>query len=258
MGELLYLNDDKLRLRAPSIFAESPYCGVSERYSFIPTNLIVDALRENHWMPFYAKEAPTRKVEKEGFSKHLIKFRRDEYQDLDYVPEILLYNSHDAGSSFQFYVGIYRYVCANGLVVGDHVIPPVRVRHVGKVIDEAIIGVDMLSKRIPDALAIMDKMIKFIPTHDQIYSLKKFAISERFGVDKVSVSERFFYPRREVDTMSDLWTRFNVVQESVIRGGRQVFFHDKKRWTTARPVKSIDENLRINRHLWDYAAKMAA
>ena len=40
------LNDEQIRMKAPSIFAENAWEGNSERYRFLPTISVVNALRD--------------------------------------------------------------------------------------------------------------------------------------------------------------------------------------------------------------------
>jgi hypothetical protein len=42
--------------------------------------------------------------------------------------EIILINSHDGASSYQMLAGMFRFVCCNGLVVGE-VVEDIRIPH---------------------------------------------------------------------------------------------------------------------------------
>ncbi len=115
------LDEDTLRRQEPSIFASWPMAGVSHKYTFVPTSQIVTGLREQNWVPVEAEEQRSRKEGRRGYQKHLIRFRRDEQmQTLDeWNVELVLLNSHDCSCAYQLHAGIYRRVCANGLVKGD-------------------------------------------------------------------------------------------------------------------------------------------
>ena len=60
---------------------------------------------------------------RQGFQKHLLRFhRRNELGRAvfeDSRAELILTNSHDGGSAFRLFSGVYRMVCMNGLVVGE-------------------------------------------------------------------------------------------------------------------------------------------
>ena len=63
--------------------------------------------------------------------------------------------------------------------------------------------------------------------------------------------------RRSADQYNDAWTVFNRIQENVIRGGAMVkSFSDlntEGRYRKSRAVNSVNENIRVNRQLWDIA-----
>jgi hypothetical protein len=66
--------------------------------------------------------------------------------------------------------------------------------------------------------------------------------------------------RRQDDLGHDLWTTFNRIQENVIRGGqrddsRRTAFG--KRFRATRSVKSLTEDVRINKGLWELASTFA-
>jgi hypothetical protein len=73
-------------------------------------------------------------------------------------------------------------------------------------------------------------------------------------------------PRRLDDMKSDLWTVFNRIQESSLRGGikyespkydEQGMFQGLKLNTT-RAIKSIPRQVEVNQGLWDIAAEFAS
>ena len=114
------LSEDTLRQRAPSIFASGPMAGVSARYTFVPTAEIVGELGRDGWVPVDVEEQRIRNEARRGFQKHLLRFRRaEQMQTLDeWNVELVLINSHDRGCAYQLHAGIYRRICANGLVIG--------------------------------------------------------------------------------------------------------------------------------------------
>ena len=75
------------------------------------------------------------------------------------------------------------------------------------------------------------------------------------GNDAIAPAQ-FLTPKRVQDHGKDLWTTFNVVQEHMLRGGDKGR-HTSGRRTTTRPVKSVTEDLRLNRALWTMTERMA-
>jgi hypothetical protein len=64
-------------------------------------------------------------------------------------------------------------------------------------------------------------------------------------------------PRRPEDRQTDLWTTASVIQEHLLRGGDRGRAASGRR-TTIRPVRSVGEDLRLNRALWTLAERLAA
>ena len=115
------LTEADLHRLAPSTFAAGPSSGRSRRYAFAPTGRIVAELREIGWKPVLARQQQVRIEGRQGFQKHLIRFERREVLQAAgaYVPELVLVNSHDGSSAFHLHLGIFRFICSNGLIVAD-------------------------------------------------------------------------------------------------------------------------------------------
>jgi Domain of unknown function (DUF932) len=68
-------------------------------------------------------------------------------------------------------------------------------------------------------------------------------------------------PRRREDVGNDLWRTFNRVQENVIAGGLSAIQRDasgrRVRRVSTRRINGIDQDVRLNRALWQLAAKLA-
>ncbi len=65
----------------------------------------------------------------------------------------------------------------------------------------------------------------------------------------------FLRPHRYEDRENDLYTTSNVIQENAIKGG--VSRRDRKgQRHTTREIKGIDQNVRVNRLLWELTQRM--
>src|SRR6266403_2854016 len=105
------LTNDQIMKAAPSVFALEPWERMSEKYKFIPTIQVVDAMRDNGFMPVRAGQSRSRIPGKAEFTKHLLRFRHVDYMDTsgrvvgDEIPEIVLMNSHDGTSAYKLNAG---------------------------------------------------------------------------------------------------------------------------------------------------------
>jgi Domain of unknown function (DUF932) len=152
-GDSDELSRDRLMIEAPSAYADRAYDGTSRRYSFFPTDTVIEALRETGWAPVIAQEQRSRQEDRFGYQKHMVRFHRREELGRaslhDSRLELVLMNSHDGGCAFRLYAGVFRLVCSNGLVVSDASYGAISIRHTRKTVDEVIAA----SQGIPTGLA---------------------------------------------------------------------------------------------------------
>ena len=250
--------DDQLRQVAPSIFAEAAHDSRSARYTYIPTSTILDGLRKEGFQPFAVTQTRVRDEGKRDFTKHMLRLRHASQIADTEANEIILLNSHDGTSSCQMLAGMFRFVCANGLVCGNTV-SDVRVPHKGQIIDNVIEGAYDVLDGFGLVRELRDDMraIALRPAEAEIFA--RSALTLKYEPDPVKpapvTESQILAPRRSADTGTDLWTTFNRVQENLVRGGlpaRNAAGHR----TRTREVQGIDQSVKINRALWLLADEM--
>lgn len=259
------LNEDQMRSAAPSIFAEGKHASRSTRYTYIPTIDVLRGLRKEGFEPFMVAQGASRVEGKAAFTKHMIRMRHaGQVQTRPEANEIILINSHDGASSYQMLAGLFRFVCCNGLVVGQ-VVEDVRIPHKGNVQGEVIEGAFRVLDEfaaVEDHMAAM-KALPLEPAEQVAFATAALAV--RFGEHGVAetgghrpapvTAEQLIEARRPEDIGDSLWTTFQRVQENVIRGG-QAGRSTRGRRLQTRPVGSIDRGVSLNRALWMLAEEM--
>lgn len=252
------LNNEQLQRVAPSIFASAPWERVSERYAFIPTIQVVDALRGEGFLPVKAMQSKTRIEGKGDFTKHLIRFRRQ--QDLEIekgteLPEIVLVNSHDRSSSYQLSAGIFRLVCSNGMVVKSSSFGDIKVQHSGNIVGRVIEGSYSIINDMPKVLEQVESMKAITLGNHEQHAFAKAALELRYPTDEAGNSrspveaDQLLKVRRYDDATNTLWNTLQRVQENFIKGGLRGTGTTGKR-TTTRAIKSVTEDVRLNKALW--------
>ncbi len=252
---------------APSIFAMKPFHEVSDRYGFIPTIQVIEALRSNGWYPVDATQKNVRIEAKQNFTKHLVRFRRldDNIMVDDNIVELLLTNSHDRSSAFVLHAGVFRIACANGLVIADSTFQKVSIHHtknaparVVQVANEIIKTVPIITSEIesmqnielsqPERMILANTALDYIlPEDDKLVTTRENLVSQ------------ILRPKRQSDVGSNLWSTFNVIQEKALRGGLHIVKRSIKtgyRRSSTREVKSLDKNIKLNKALWSMAQQM--
>jgi hypothetical protein len=248
------MTDEMLRQAVPAVFAEDRFAQTSERYQFISTLDVVQAMRGEGFVPVRAHQTAARSKDRRNFSRHMIVFRLPEFRLERYgdvAPEIILFNAHDGTSSYRLHAGIFRMICANGLVVSTGTLATFRVTHAGLNTAERVLeGSHRLVQGLPAVFAQIDGWKNHWMTERDQLSYAEEALKLRFGAYSPVRPSQVLNPRREDDTGEDLFTTFNVVQEHLMRGGLRGYTRNLRR-TQTRPLVGIDAITRLNTALWD-------
>ncbi len=255
------LSEDQMRSAAPSVFAEGKHASRSERYTYIPTIDVLRGLRKEGFEPFMVAQGKSRVEGKAEFTKHMIRMRHAGYVSTKpEANEIILINSHDGASSYQMLAGVFRFVCCNGLVVGN-VSNDIRIPHKGNIQGEVIEG----AFRVLDDFEAVDastegmKALTLQPEEEHAFATAALAL--RFGERTEEqppppiTAEQLIEARRPEDLGHSLWTTFQRVQENSLRGG-QLGRSVQGRRIHTRAVGSIDRGVSLNRALWVLAEEM--
>lgn len=255
------LTNDEIRSVCPSVFAEEPHSERSSRYTYVPTVKVLDGLRKNGFEVFSAVQAIPRKEDRLGFAKHMLRLRRVEEwnkntPNVGGINEVILLNSHDGSSSYQLIAGHFRFVCSNGLMIGDK-FGEIRVHHKGNIVDDVIDGCITVVKDFQhmDNDRELFRSITLNEEERKIFANAALQLRYEAGQSPIT-EERILRPRRTEDKSADLWTTMNVVQENIMRGGVLAVAKDGTRKRT-REIKGIDQNIGLNRALWTLTDEMA-
>jgi hypothetical protein len=246
-----------IRSVAPSIFAEDKHESRSDRYTYIPTIDVLRGLQKEGFSPFMVCQTRCRDEGKRAHTKHMIRLRHASQIEAAEANEVILLNSHDGSSSYQMLSGVFRFVCANGMVSGD-VNSDIRIRHKGSVIDNVIEGAFRVLEDFETVDAQKDGMKALVLDSGEQAAFAHAALALKYDTDlgPAPVTEdQLLTPKRREDRSDDLWTTFNRVQENMMRGGLRGR-SATGRPTTTREVQGIDQSIRLNRALWILADSM--
>jgi hypothetical protein len=255
------LTEDAMRSVAPSVFAVGKHASRSERYTYIPTIDVLRGLKREGFEPFMVAQGKTRIEGKAEFTKHMIRMRHaDQMSTRADANEIILINSHDGASSYQMLAGAFRFVCCNGLVVGN-VANDIRIPHKGDVQGEVIEGAFRVLSEFEAVDASKDAMkaIELKPEEEVAFATAALAL--RYGERDEGqppapiTADKLLDARRPEDLGHSVWLTFQRVQENVVRGGQPGHTAQGRRMRT-RAVASIDRSVGLNRALWVLAEEM--
>lgn len=261
---------DEIAQRAPSALAPRPYDAMSAKYTYVPTLGVIEAMIKAGFQPFSAVQSRTRIAGKGGFTKHMIRFRHQSVSQAlavgEVIPEVVLINSHDGTSAYKLIAGLYRLVCSNGMLVSDAEIDAVSIPHKGNILENVIEGSYRLITDTHKAIGAARNWAQLQLTDGEQSAFAVAAHTLRFADSEGRVTTpiapaQLLEPRRREDVGSDLWRTFNRVQENVIAGGLSAVQHtengERVRRVSTRRIKGIDQDVKLNRALWQLAERMA-
>ena len=251
---------------ANPILAVNPSVNVSSRYKFVSTQDIINELGNYGYTPKSTSVARVRKLEKQGFQKHVIRFQGESVTSnkLGVTPEVVLRASHCGDSAFEMFYGVYRVFCANGIVAGSE-FSSLRFIHTGK-------GMENMSERmgtwlndLPRLMDTINNWSTILPTKERVALFNDAATGLALNTDPEvkrtlwtngPYRDGMLRIRRNADTSPDAWTLFNRAQEALAHGNVPYTYTNSKgevatRFT--RAIKSPTRLLSVNRELWDLA-----
>lgn len=250
------------------VYANNASITTSNRYRHINTTNVIKTITDKGWELIDTSYAKVRKADRIGYQKHVLIFENSNYLiDTENKMQLLVTNSHDGSSSLRFNLGIFRTVCANGLVVGDNFFEEY-IRHDSERIPEKIEKViEEIAAITPKLTETVVKMKSVQISNEQIDQLKKVAAEIRLENAKNVISIDFNTignVKRIEDSNNDLYTVFNRVQETMIKGGIKYKKLRKKKGekvestSITRPIKNKLLSNIYNKKLWHFVESMVA
>lgn len=265
----LYLTQEQVQKACPVAYLEHPSNpDLSSNYVQVNTGRVIEDLGKLGWLPVKASMRKS-KGKPTIFSKHMVIFRnpdiliKGENGD-DSFPHIILTNSHDGFSSFQFSIGIFRLVCSNGIVIATEKFRDLSIRHIGYTFEQLQELVQGIVETLPERVSIMNSMKQRILSFEEKVQLAMDALKIRSGVapdseegskliyDEATI-EAVLSPVRTLDQSDDLWVTFNMIQEKVIKGGFKAIKEGADKGRKVRAIKSFEKDLDVNRKLFKLA-----
>jgi hypothetical protein len=246
---------DQIREQAPTVFTTEKLSTLTDKYIQTPTSRVVEDLMNLGWEVTKATEVKARK--NKGFQKHMVIFRHPNIMIKgkngdDAQPQILLTNSHDGKNAFNFRVGLFRFVCENGLVISDADFSNVSIRHINYTFESLQAQVNELISKLPGLVDKINLFKSTTLTEQQMidFATKAVGLRNKATVNIMDVLS----VERDADHGNDLWAVFNRVEEKIINGGYSYGRKNRK----ARSIKNFQQDIALNEQLWELAGQYVA
>lgn len=231
---------------------------MSERYQFLNTGEVIDAMREQGFLVANITRPATR-TPNGPFGLHQVDFRQERYlkKPEANTPRFLFTNSYDGTKRAAIMAGIFRLVCSNGLVVGDTIARETAL-HIGNQVEHLLKTVMETVKKADVMFGAIGQMSDVKLDRPDQLAFARRASALRFG-DKPILDvqpEMILMPRRAEDAGNDMWRVFNRVQENLMKGDLPGKTPNGS-WGNSRPLSQILKGDSFNRQLWDLATETA-
>jgi hypothetical protein len=240
----------------PAVFAAQPAPDRSKYFKHVSTIEALEALGDEGFRPFMVAQTKPRDADKMGYARHMVRLRRESDIKADGANEVIIYNANDGTSAATMLSGHIRFACANGLVTGDS-LNTVKIYHRGNITGEYIEGAYTILKDFERVDASRDEMQSIQLTRDAALIFAEEALNLKYDGVAPITADRLLEIRRIQDSETSLWTKFNVIQENLLKGGQSYYNKEKGKRGRTRAVTGISESRKLNQALWSLSEKMA-
>lgn len=252
----LGLTDDQIRAVAPSVFANAAHASRSDTYGFINTAAVLAALRQENFVPMQAFQQKVRKADRQMACKHLLRFHLPDVPRHSLViPELVAINAHDGTAAWHLWFGVFRIVCANGLIAAEKTLTHIRIQHQTSLVRNVVEASLALARQAPAVFAQIESWQQEIWEPEQQLEFAEQALRLRWPTKAPITARELLMRRRVEDQPNNRWITLNVVQENLQDGG-QVYTTPTGKQRRTRAVRAIDTTTALNVRLWELAAQI--
>lgn len=262
MAKLLALTNSDIARSAPSVFADEPAPGASDRYQFVRTSNVIDTMRSEGWEVVSATQSRTLNTEKKPYAKHLVRLVHNDYltgklEVGDFVPEIAMTNSHNRTSAYEMMAALKVLACLNGLMIPSANYGRIRVLHNDpRMMDHILDGTGMIREVHANlALPRIEKMKSVELSKQQAIEFATGATLLKWGEKREDHVDGLLSVRRAADDSNTLWSVFNRVQENAMKGG-YVAQDRGGRTITVAGINAVNRDIDFNSSIWTFANRV--
>lgn len=234
---------------------------MSNLYRNICTADVIDIMHEHGFeVVDYKVDGAFKRAAEADYGRHVVKFRQANQGAAvvgEFVPQMLVMNSANGKTPLVARFGLYRFVCANGMVVGDDLLA-VRVRHMGPIAEQITEQIRLFHENTGRVLDTVNQWKEIEMTREQALQFANRALVLRVGEEKAKQYDPALLlgvTRAEDDTGS-LWTTFNRIQETGTKGGIQGRNANNRRMSM-KSLNAIGQDMQFNIGLWNLAKEHA-
>jgi len=235
---------------------------VSKRYNVINTMDVVQQFERFGFELSSIDAGRTLSMDKMGKGKHMVRMAAEFKMPGGLRPEVIIHNSYDGTKALNIRVGVFRFVCSNGLIVGSNLIPNLQILHSNNSWQDLINEfIDTYEEKHHIQSEWIENMMDVKMGLDEAYEYAKKALEirhydKRIIMDPVDPLELLIVRRKE-DKNSNAWDRYNTLQENLVQGNFRKYDNDGS-IRKAKVMTNVDELIRFNVELSDIFSEALA
>lgn len=248
---------EELSRQAPAATHGAAGAHMSDKYGYVDTRAVIERLMGEGFMPVAGQQDKPRS-RNPNTVQHMVKLQHESLlgEELDVgasVPQLIINNSHNGRTKLRMHAGIFRFVCMNGLVVGDNTLS-VELRHTRDLPSAVPEFAEKLLNNTKRLQTLMNRWERVPMPRRRQEKFAEKAAELRFGsqLAKQYAPSTILEARREEDDRETLWATFNRVQENCMKGGIRGVTANGRR-TQSHQITGVQRNLSFNAQLWNLA-----
>ena len=243
----------------PAFYSDTHASRLSDKYVHVKTSEVLDVFQDHGWKISAASSANRGKNQQH--SRHLVRMRHSDYLEGfradGVIPELLVLNSHNGSWALRMMLGMFRTVCANGMVAGSVwegvTLKHYRLKDLEAKVQSATVSMSDHVHTLGNCIETWDKIELSAPQQEE-FATKAREI--RWGAATPVEASVLLEARRPEDTGTSLWKVFNRVQESLTQGGFSGRTSNNH-IMSVKGVKNVRRDFMYNKRLWELADNLS-
>lgn len=243
----------------PVLYTTVPHEDASEKYSLISSIDVINELKKHNWLVSNVQVSKVLDETRENKQVHLVRLRHfdDFLEQKESAVEILFFNSFDRSKSFSISIGLYRFCCCNGLIIGDSY-DSNTLRHIGNLennLDEIITKITNFKPKLEQKVKLLSSLML---STEEMQTFARLALPLKFPAHLEVDYNQLLVPQRAEDMKdTSIYTILNVIQENLIRSNDVVGINKETgRRFTSKEITSLKKDYDINVGLFNLAERI--
>lgn len=244
----------------PVLYNKVPHEDVSDKYTLISSIDIINELRDRfNWYVTSVQVSKIKDESRQNKQVHLVRLRH--FDDLlapkDSAVELIFFNSFDRSKAFSISMGLYRFCCCNGLILGE-TFDSYRLRHIGDLENNLEEIIAKVTKYKPKLEEKVKEYSNTMLSPQEMETFARLAAPLKFPAHLEVDYNQLLVPQRAEDMKdSSIYTILNIIQENLIRANNVVGFKKETgRRFTSKEISSLKKDYEINVGVFNLADRI--